>query len=100
MKKSFLIKLILLLFLIPGCETVSNKSDAIIKKENKKLSKFIGQPESELKIVMGNPTEESKNEKGSRILVYKNKKYGILCERQFEINEFDMVIGFNSKGCF
>ena len=49
---------------------------------------------------MGNPTEESKNEKGSRILVYKNKKYGILCERQFEINEFDMVIGFNSKGCF
>ena len=60
MKKSFLIKLILLLFLIPGCETVSKKSDAIIKKENKKLSEFIGQPVSELKIVMGTQTKNQK----------------------------------------
>ena len=100
MKNLLLAKLIFLLVFISACETVKKKSNEAVEKENKKLSKFIGQPESELKIVMGNPTEESKNEKGSRILVYKNKKYGILCERQFEINEFDMVVGFISKGCF
>ena len=55
MKNLFLIKLIFLLTLIFGCETINKKSDEAAKKENKKLSQFIGQPVSELKIVMGNP---------------------------------------------
>ena len=42
MKKFFLIKVFFLLIIISGCETVKNKSDEIIKKENKKLSQFIG----------------------------------------------------------
>ena len=100
MKKLFLIKFILLLVLISGCQTINEKSEAIAKKENEKLSKFIGQPESELKIVMGNPDEETKDEKGSKILIYKTKKYSIACERKFEINEVNMVVGFTSKGCF
>ena len=29
-----------------------------------------------------------------------NKKYGLSCERKFEINELKMVVGFTSKGCF
>ena len=33
-----------------------------IKQENKKLSQFIGQPVSELKIVMGKPDNETKSE--------------------------------------
>ena len=100
MKKLFLIKFILLLVLISGCQTINEKSEAIAKKENEKLSKFIGQPESELKIVMGSPDEETKDEKGSKILIYKTKKYSIDCERKFEINEVNMVVGFTSKGCF
>ena len=100
MKKLFLIKLILLLVLISGCQTINEKSEKIAKKENEKLSKFIGQPESELKIVMGNSYEETKDEKGSKILIYKTKKYSIACERKFEINEVNMVVGFTSKGCF
>ena len=100
MKYFFIIKLILILAIVTGCETVKKKSDEIIKKENEKLSKFIGQPESELKIVMGNPDSETKDDKGSRILIYKTTKYKISCERKFEINEGNMVIGFTSKGCF
>ncbi len=100
MKKLFLIKLIFLLIVISGCETVKNKSDEIVKKENKKLSQFIGQPVSELKIVMGNPDDETKNEIGSKILIFKKKKYGILCERKFEVDNNDVIIGFSSKGCF
>jgi len=41
--------------MITGCQTIENKSQSAIKKENEKLSKFIQQPESELKIVMGEP---------------------------------------------
>ena len=102
MKKLLLIKFIFLLLLvfITGCQTINKKSEEIAKKENEKLSKFIGQPESELKIVMGNPDEETKDEKGSKILIYKTKKYSIACERKFEINEVNMVVGFTSKGCF
>ena len=100
MKKLFLVKLIFLLIIISGCETVKNKSDEIVKKENKKLSQFIGQPVSELKVVMGNPDDEIKSETGSKFLIYKKKKYGILCERKFEVDNNEMVIGFSSKGCF
>ena len=100
MKNLFLIKLIFLLILISGCETIKKKTDEIAKKENKKLSQFIGQPVSELKIVMGNPDSEAKSETGSKLLIYNTKKYGIPCERKFEINNNEMVIGFISKGCF
>ena len=91
---------VLILLLISGCETVKNKTDEIVKKENKKLSNFIGKPVSELKIEMGLPDDEGKSETGSKLLIYKTKKYGISCERKFEINNYDMVIGFVSKGCF
>tara|TARA_B100000586_G_C19823329_1_gene307324 strand:- start:128 stop:427 length:300 start_codon:yes stop_codon:yes gene_type:complete len=99
MKKVFLI-LITSLILLSSCKTIDRKTQEIVKKENQKLSKFIGQPETELKIVMGNPDSETKDYKGSRILVYKTKKYNILCERKFEINEGNMVVGFTSKGCW
>ena len=100
MKNLFLIKLIFLLTLTFGCETINKKSDEAVKEENKKLSQFIGQPVSELKIVMGNPDSEDKSETGSKLLIYNTKKYGIKCERKFEINEVNMVVGFTSKGCF
>ena len=90
----------LLLIKLVGCQTVKNKTDEIVKKENQKLSQFIGQPVTELKIVMGLPNNEEKSNTGTKIFVYKTKKYGIPCERKFEINNNDMVIGFVSKGCF
>ena len=100
MKKIFLIKFIFLLILTSSCETVKKKSDEIVKKENANLSKFIGQPVSELKIVMGLPDDEAKSETGSKLLIYETKKYGISCVRKFEIDNNEMVIGFVSKGCF
>ena len=91
---------IVLLFALSNCQTIKEKTDEVVKKENKKLSQFIGQPVSELKIVMGKPISISKSETGSELLIYRTKKYGIPCERKFEINNNDMVIGFQSKGCF
>ena len=94
------IVLFVMFLIISNCSTVKNKTDEIVKKENEKLSQFIGQPVSELKIVMGMPDNEEKSNTASKILVYKTKKYGIPCERKFEISSEDMVIGFVSKGCF
>ena len=97
---TLLFVLTLLLIKLTGCQTVKNKTDEIVKKENEKLSQFIGQPVSELKIVMGLPYKEEKSDTGTKVFVYKTKKYGIPCERKFEISKSDMVIGFVSKGCF
>ena len=67
--------------MITGCQTIENKSQSAIKKENEKLSKFLQQPESELKVVMGEPDEIAYHEKGSKFFIYKKKKYGITCEK-------------------
>ena len=87
-------------FLFTGCESIREKTDAIVEKENKKLSKYIGKSSNELKLNLGNPDEDYKNEKGNFELVYKTQKYGIPCERKFEINSNSIVIGFVSNGCF
>ena len=92
--------LIIFLFLFSGCQTVETKSQRAIKKENEKLSKFLQQPESELKIVMGKPDKITYDDKGAKFFIYTSKRYNITCERQFEINENQMIVGFTSKGCF
>jgi len=101
MKNFKLIVLLLSFFLmVTACQTVQEKTDKIVEQENKRLSKYIGQLSSELKIDLGNPDEDFKNEKGNQVLVYKTKKYGISCERKFEVDTNSVVIGFSSKGCF
>ena len=91
---------ILFFLLVSSCQTIENKSQSAIKKENEKLSKFLQQPESELKIVMGEPGSIVKDDKGSTFFVYTKKKYNITCERKFEIDQSKMIVGFTSKGCF
>ena len=98
------LKLILIIFttfiLLSGCQTVKEKTDAIVEKENEKLSKFIGKSSSELQMELGKPDEDFKNSKGNFEFVYNTKKYLIPCERRFEINSENIVIGFVSNGCF
>jgi len=100
MKIIYTFFIVIFLFMITGCQTIEKKSQSAIKKENEKLSKFLQQPESELKIVMGEPDNIIKSDKGTIFLVYKKKKYNITCERKFEIDQSKMVVGFTSKGCF
>jgi hypothetical protein len=91
---------ILLVFLISGCQTIKNKADKIGESEIQEISKFLQQPESELKIEMGQPDEIMYNEKGSKFYIYKKKKYGIICEKKFEIDRNNMVTSTSSRGCF
>tara|TARA_B110000008_G_scaffold164787_1_gene165035 strand:+ start:45 stop:347 length:303 start_codon:yes stop_codon:yes gene_type:complete len=99
-KKIFLIKIIILLIFLTGCKTIKNKTDAIVKKENDKLIKYIGNTSDNLQMDLGKPDEDFKNEKGNTELVYNSKKYLVPCERRFEIDSNSIVIGFVSNGCF
>jgi hypothetical protein len=88
------------LLLTSNCQTIKEKTDKIVEKENNKLSRYIGKNIDNLKMGLGNPDEDFKNEKGNLELVYNTKKYGIPCERRFEIDSNFIVIGFISNGCF
>ena len=88
------------LTLVAGCQTIKDKTDAIVEKENAKLSEYIGKTSSNLQMELGKPDEDFKNDKGNLELVYNTKKYGILCERRFEVDSNSIVIGFVSNGCF
>ena len=96
----FILVSFLMLLMITGCQTIKDKTDAIVEKENKKLSKYISKPASILQMELGKPDEDFKNAKGNFELIYNTKKYGIPCERRFEINPDNIVIGFVSNGCF
>ena len=99
MKFRFIVFLFSILILLSGCETIKKKSDEIAEKENEKLSLFIGKNSNDLKSELGNPTDDFINEIGNEVLVYKTKKYGIPCERKFEVNANGTVVGFTTSGC-
>ena len=100
MKIIYIFFFVFYFLLINGCQTIESKSQNVIKKENEKLSKFLQQPVTELKIVMGDPDKIVTDNKGSKFFIYKKKKYSITCERKFEIDQNNMIVGFSSKGCF
>ena len=86
-------------FLFAGSQTIKEKSDAVAEKENLEYGKLVGKSINELKIKLGNPTEDFKDETGNKILIYKTKKYGIPCDRKFEIDKNEIIISFTSSGC-
>ena len=91
---------IIFLFTLTSCQTIQDKTDNIVEKENKRLTKLIGKTSKDLRLELGEPDEDFKNIKGNLELIYKTKKYGILCERKFEVDQNSLIIGFISKGCF
>ena len=99
-KLKFIFISLFFLTLVAGCQTIKDKTDAIVEKENAKLSEYIGKTSSNLQMELGKPDEDFKNDKGNLELVYNTKKYGILCERRFEVDANSLVIGFVSNGCF
>ena len=99
-KKFVALFITLTIIFLTGCQTIKKKSDEIVEKENEKLSQYIGKTSSELQTNLGKADEDFKNEKGNFVLIYKTKKYGIPCERKFEVDSKSIVIGFVSNGCF
>ena len=87
------------LILLTACQSVSKKIDEKTLQEEKELSKWLNKPESELKIVYGQPDKIEFLETRNRYYIYSSKKYNITCVRKFEVNPNNTVIGFTSKNC-
>ncbi len=94
MKKLFFAILYTLLIIsLGGCKTVSKKIEDTTEKEKQKLSKWLNKPEEDLKSFYGQPDKVE-------FLKTRNRNYKIKCERKFEVNPRNIVIGFSSKNCF
>ena len=97
------IKIIVLFLIInlTSCQTVSNKIDEKVSDEEKLLSKWLNRSEEALKIEFGKPDKiDFKDNSRNRFYVYTKEKLKIKCERIFEINSANKVVGFTSKNCF
>ena len=86
--------------ILTACQSVSKKIDEKTLQEEKELSQWLNKQESELKIVYGQPDKIEFLETRNRNYIYVSKKYNIKCERKFEINPNNMVIGFTGQNCF
>ena len=93
------LSLLIILLLFSGCQTIKKKSDEVAERENEKFGLYVGKKVNEMRIELGAPTEDYINENGNEMLVYKTKKYGIPCERKFEVNASGIIVGFSSSGC-
>ena len=92
--------LLFILILFSGCQTIKKKSVEVAERENEKYGQFVGSQVNQMKLELGAPTEDLIiNEVGNEVLIYKTKKYGIPCERKFEVNSNGTIVTFSSSGC-
>ncbi len=96
----FAILYTLLLISVSGCKTVSKKIEDTTDKEKQDLSKWLNKPEEDLKSFYGQPDKVEFLKTRNRNYVYITEKFKIKCERKFEINSKNIVVGFSSKNCF
>ena len=92
--------LTLFLLTLNSCQTISTKVDEATQKEEQELGKWIGKTETQLTSSLGKPDKIDFENTGNRNYVYLSKKLKIKCERKFEINRNNVVLGFSSKNCF
>ena len=85
---------------LTACQTVTNKIDQTTELENKELSKWLNKSEEDLKSFYGQPDKVEFLKTRNRNYIYFNEKFKIKCERRFELNPKNIVVGFSSKNCF
>ena len=83
------------------CLSCTKKIDEKVSEEEALLSKWLNKSEEELKIKFGKPDQvELKINSKNRFYIYTKEKLKIKCQRVFEIDPGNKVIGFTSKNCF
>ena len=100
--KQFFFTILYTLFLITltGWQTVTKKIEDTTTKEEQELNKWLNKPEEDLKSFYGQPDKVEFLKTRNRNYVYITEKYKIKCERKFEVNPRNIVVGFSSKNCF
>ena len=100
MKKLFLLTTVVISIFLFSCQTVTKKIDEKTAQEEKELSRWLNQSETKLKDFFGKPDKIEFTNNRNRYYVYVTKKLNIKCERKFEINPKNLIVGFTSKNCF
>ena len=96
----FIILYTLFLVSLASCQTVSKKIEDTSTKEDIELGKWLNKSEEELKNFYGQPDKVEFLKTRNRNYVYITEKFKIKCERKFEVNTRNIVVGFSSKNCF
>ena len=99
-KTKFVAIMMFSILALTSCQTVSKKIEEKTALEAKELSEWLNKSESELKIQYGQPDKVEFLKTRNRNYIYTSEKLKIKCERKFEINPNNVVIGFSSKNCF
>ena len=99
-KVKIYISSLVIFIILTACQTVTNKIDQTTELEKKELSKWLNKSEENLKNFYGQPDKVEFLKTRNRNYVYFTKKYKIKCERKFEVNSKNVVVGFSSKNCF
>ena len=76
---------ILLVILLSGCQAIENKADKIGKKEIKEISRFLQQPEAELKIEMGEPDKILNSNRATKFFIYEKKNMALLVKKSLKL---------------
>jgi hypothetical protein len=100
LKIKFVVLILFSILIFTSCQTVSKKIDEKTATEEKELSKWLNKSEIHLKIKYGQPDEIEFLKTRNKNYIYISEKLKIKCERKFEINPNNIVIGFSSKNCF
>ena len=101
MKSLKILFFIILVFpVLNACQTVTTKIDKTTEQEKIELSQWLNKSEEDLKRFFGQPDKVEFLKTRNRNYIYIKEKYKIKCERKFEVNPKNMVVGFSSKNCF
>ena len=100
LKIKFVVLILSSALALTSCQAVSKKIDEKTNLEEKELSKWLNKSEKEIKIEYGQPDKVEFLRTRNRNYIYISEKFKIKCERKFEINPSNVVIGFSSKNCF
>ena len=89
--------ILLLIIFLSSCATVQEKMNVESKKEQDRLSVYIGKNIEETFIDFGQPFSDGLNEQGFREVVFQKTKLGVKCNRVFTVDKANMVTGFKSN---
>ena len=71
-----------------------------IENMKKAVKEIFGNEKLVAERYVSSKDEDMVNDTGNEVLIYKTKKYGVPCERRFEVNASGTIIAFSSSGCF
>ena len=99
MKKIFIF-LLLSIFTLNSCGTITTKVDEKTQIELDKMSKYIGYSLNEVYVDYGNEGIHSVDNKGYKKVTFITKKLGVKCKRIFFYDRSQVITSIKFAGCW